>query len=102
MVCVFKHLYCSAQLSMSNTEKRYRNKIIIIIIISGAVPITSICCQEGVVFTSSSSVHSARHTRLSLICRVSRQWWVTNTRSNISTVRHSGEGRPFLFHTCVQ
>ena len=32
MVCVFKHLYCSAQLSMSNMEKRYRNKIIIIII----------------------------------------------------------------------
>ena len=30
MVCVFKHLYCSAQLSMSNMEKRYRNKIIII------------------------------------------------------------------------
>ena len=33
MVCVFKHLYCSAQLSMSNMEKRYRNEIIIIIII---------------------------------------------------------------------
>ena len=33
MVCVFKHVYCSAQLSMSNMEKRYRNKIIIIIII---------------------------------------------------------------------
>ena len=33
MVCVFKHLYCSAQLSMSSMEKRYRNKIIIIIII---------------------------------------------------------------------
>ena len=33
MVCVFKHLYCSAQLSMSNMEKRFRNKIIIIIII---------------------------------------------------------------------
>ena len=33
MVCVFKHLYCSAQLSMSNMEKRYRNKIIVIIII---------------------------------------------------------------------
>ena len=33
MVCVFKHLYCSAQLSMSNMEKSYRNKIIIIIII---------------------------------------------------------------------
>ena len=32
MVCLFKHLYCSAQLSMSNMEKRYRNKIIIIII----------------------------------------------------------------------
>ena len=32
MVCVFKHLYCSAQLSMSNMEKRYRNKIIITII----------------------------------------------------------------------
>ena len=35
MVCVFKHLYCSAQLSMSNMEKRYRNKIIIIIIYVG-------------------------------------------------------------------
>ena len=33
MVCVFKHLYCSAQLSMSKMEKHYRNKIIIIIII---------------------------------------------------------------------
>ena len=33
MVCVFKHLYCSAQLSMSSMEKRYRNKIIITIII---------------------------------------------------------------------
>ena len=33
MVCVFKQLYCSAQLSMSNTEKRYRNKIIMIIIV---------------------------------------------------------------------
>ena len=33
MVCVFQHLYCSAQLSMSSMEKRYRNKIIIIIII---------------------------------------------------------------------
>ena len=32
MVCVFKHLYCSAQLSMSNMEKRYRKKIITIII----------------------------------------------------------------------
>ena len=31
MVCVYKHLYCSTQLSMSNTDKRYRNKIIIII-----------------------------------------------------------------------
>ena len=30
MVCVFKNLYCSAQLSMSNMEKRYRNKIIMI------------------------------------------------------------------------
>ena len=29
---VFKHLYCSAQLSMSSMEKHYRNKIIIIII----------------------------------------------------------------------
>ena len=28
MVCVFKHLYCSTQLSMSSMEKRYRNKII--------------------------------------------------------------------------
>ena len=38
MVCVYKHLYCSAQLSMSNMEKRYRNRtiiVIIIIIISG-------------------------------------------------------------------
>ena len=35
MVCVFKHLYCSAQLSMSNMEKRYRNKIIIVIIYVG-------------------------------------------------------------------
>ena len=34
MVCVFKHLYCSAQLSISSMEKRYRNKIIIIIIIT--------------------------------------------------------------------
>ena len=33
MVCVCKHLHCSAQLSMFNMEKRYRNKIIIIIII---------------------------------------------------------------------
>ena len=32
-MCVFKHLYCSAQLSMSSMEKRYRNEIIIIIII---------------------------------------------------------------------
>ena len=31
MVCVFKHLHCSVQLSMSNMEKRYRNKTIIII-----------------------------------------------------------------------
>ena len=30
---MFKHLYYSAQLSMSNMEKCYRNKIIIIIII---------------------------------------------------------------------
>ena len=37
MVCVFKHLYCSAQLSMSNMEKRYRNKIIIIIIMRSRV-----------------------------------------------------------------
>ena len=37
MVCVFKHLYCSAQLSMSNMEKRYRNKIIIIIVVLVAV-----------------------------------------------------------------
>ena len=29
-VCMYKHLYCSAHLSMSNMEKRYRNKIIII------------------------------------------------------------------------
>ena len=29
MVCVFKQLYCSAKLSMSKMEKRYRNKIII-------------------------------------------------------------------------
>ena len=39
-VCVFKHLYCSVQLSMSNMEKPYRNKIItniIIIIISVTV-----------------------------------------------------------------
>ena len=35
-VCVFVvivHWHCSAQLSMFNMEKRYRNKIIIIIII---------------------------------------------------------------------
>ena len=31
------HLYCSAQLNMFNMEKRYRNKIIIIIIIIKAV-----------------------------------------------------------------
>ena len=31
MVCVFKHLYCSVQLSMSNMEKRYRKRIIIMI-----------------------------------------------------------------------
>ena len=31
-VCVI-HWHCSAQLSMFNMEKRYRNKIIIIIII---------------------------------------------------------------------
>ena len=36
MVCVFKHLYCSAQLSMSNMEKRYRNKIIIIMLLGRA------------------------------------------------------------------
>ena len=46
MVCVFKHLYCPAQLSMSDMEKRYRNKIIIIIIIMtrtlvvGSSPVT--------------------------------------------------------------
>ena len=28
------HLYCSAQMTMLNMEKRYRNKIIIIIIIN--------------------------------------------------------------------
>ena len=33
MMCVFKHLYCSAKLSVSNMEKRYRSIIIIIIII---------------------------------------------------------------------
>ena len=33
-VCVI-HWHCSAQLSMFNMEKRYRNKIIIIIIIKG-------------------------------------------------------------------
>ena len=38
MVCVFKHLYCSPQLSMSNMEKRNRNKIIIIIIIMNMEP----------------------------------------------------------------
>ena len=32
-VCVSFHLHCSAQLNMFNMEKRYRNKIIIIIII---------------------------------------------------------------------
>ena len=30
--CVVVHWHCSAQLSMFNMEKRYRNKIIIIII----------------------------------------------------------------------
>ena len=29
----FLHLYCSAQLSMPNMEKHYRNRIIIIIIV---------------------------------------------------------------------
>ena len=45
MVCVLKHLYCSEQLSMSNMEKRYRNKIIIIIIIcSDKLP----CCHSEI------------------------------------------------------
>ena len=47
MVCVFKHLYCSAQLSMSSMEKHYRNKIIIIIVrnelISLVVLFPSLC-----------------------------------------------------------
>ena len=34
-VCVI-HWHCTAQLSMFNMEKRYRNKIIIIIIINGS------------------------------------------------------------------
>ena len=40
-VCVI-HWHCTAQLSMFNMEKRYRNKIIIIIII-----ITRVCGACG-------------------------------------------------------
>ena len=36
---VIVHWHCSAQLSMFNMEKRYRNKIIIIIIIMGKFPL---------------------------------------------------------------
>ena len=49
MVCVFKHLYCSAQLNVSNMEKCYRNKIIIMIII-----ITSSLMSEGGIWTIAS------------------------------------------------
>ena len=34
MVCVFKHLSCSAQLSMSSMEKRYRNKSLLLLLLS--------------------------------------------------------------------
>ena len=46
-MCVV-HLYCSVQLSMFNMEKRYRNKIIIIIIIfqTGLTVTTNPICDE--------------------------------------------------------
>ena len=40
-VCVV-HLYCSAQLSMFNMEKHYRNKIIIVVVIITIIIITII------------------------------------------------------------
>ena len=46
-VCVI-HWHCTAQLSMFNMEKRYRNKIIIIIIISRIVLDGCIFCNTDV------------------------------------------------------
>ena len=55
MVCVFKHLYCSAQLSMSKMEKRYRNKIIIII--------KAVKVENTLVFVPNGSAAAYLHNR---------------------------------------
>ena len=49
-VCVI-HWHCTAQLSMFNMEKRYRNKIIIIIIITSVCTLNSLCPYFQFFFT---------------------------------------------------
>ena len=69
MVCVFKHLYCSAQLSMSSMEKRYRNKIIIIIIIKPTQPV--VWCGTGheeLSRTASPMQYQLSYSGPSLVC----------------------------------
>ena len=60
LFCFFLHSYCSAQLSMLNMEKHYRNKIIIIIILKADSPLhpqnEQVCLP---VCSSSSSAFSS-------------------------------------------
>ena len=60
-VCgVVVHWHCSAQLSMFNMEKRYRNKIIIIVTIFSTIATTpTICCADGPKITDTDVVVGA-------------------------------------------
>ena len=61
-VCfVVVHWHCSAQLSMFNVEKCYRNKIIIIIISAAKLRTTGICALVICFFSDESGVPDQAH-----------------------------------------
>ena len=59
---VIVHWHCSAQLSMFNMEKRYRNKIIIIMIIIKPSPVPCLNCLFSAAHPSlDSQVFTGKH-----------------------------------------
>ena len=101
-VCVFKHLYCSAQLSISNMEKHYRNKIIIIIII-----IIIMCGSIFVMYIKNQIYYICRRLSLcNVVCKKTcfKQKRDSTYRTSLkSSLLHNQPSQTFwLFHATLQ
>ena len=56
-LCVFLHLYCSLQLSMSDMEKRYRNKIITLLPLTKLEALLAETKHKQGIFPAPHTVH---------------------------------------------